>query len=152
MKVLDSYLPDDNILKEIEGKTFVESEINKNSSIIKATKLGIIQGVPYDEENDKFYFYPNNNITREGVCTIISKILYAADKVDAHDFRKLKGKRTQFKDDNYISDWAIQYVNYLTGKGLINGKSKYELAPKDELTREEAITIVARVLEYLQKQ
>ena len=55
-----------------------------------------------------------------------------------------------FADKNTISDWANPYVSAVVKASLINGKSDGELlnfAPKDTLTRAEAMTILGRTLE-----
>lgn len=44
------------------------------------------------------------------------------------------------------SIWAIDSIEYVKEKGWMNGKSETEFYPKDELTRAEFATIIARIL------
>ena len=45
--------------------------------------------------------------------------------------------------DLYLASWATDYINYLADKGIVNGKSKTEFAPNDNLKREEMAKIIS---------
>jgi len=55
-----------------------------------------------------------------------------------------KQKAIQF-DDVGNTHWAKDYISYLAGKGIINGKSENIFAPDAKITRAEFITILARI-------
>jgi len=44
--------------------------------------------------------------------------------------------------DLSAASWATDYINYLADKGIVNGKSKTEFAPNDNLKREEMAKII----------
>lgn len=84
-------------------------------------------------ENDKDYIY-QESITREEFCELIyNLIVLASDEVTA-------------PVTDSFTDTDNDKILMLNGLGIINGKSKTEFAPKDYLTREEAATIIIRMV------
>lgn len=98
---------------------------------------GIISG--YQTESGMM-FKPDNNMTREEFAVIMCRFL----GVNAGETGN-----TDFDDDANISDWAKPYVAVMADKKIISGKAdgnKVNFAPKDTLTRAEAITVLGRVI------
>lgn len=97
-----------------------------------ALDMGYMKG--YDKET----FKPNENISREQVCTILSKYL-----------KNIKGedKELGFKDTAMISPWAKEGVKHLYSLGIIQGKSGNKFDPKGTLTRAE----MAKILTHLDR-
>ena len=84
-------------------------------------------------ENGKDYIY-KNNITREEFCELIyNLIVLTSDEITA----PITDSFTDTKNDKILM---------LNGLGIINGKSATEFAPNDYLTREEAATIIVRMV------
>lgn len=81
----------------------------------------------------KDYLY-KENITREEFCELIyNLIVLASDEITA----PITDSFTDTKNDKILM---------LNGLGIINGKSATEFAPNDYLTREEAATIIIRMV------
>lgn len=82
--------------------------------------------------------YMTDNITREQFCDLISILLRKQSKQDITENLKPK-----------FQDTTNTNVSYLVEKNIINGKSDINFSPNDFLTREEAATILWRILCYL---
>ncbi len=84
-------------------------------------------------ENGKDYLY-KENITREEFCELIyNLIVLTSDEITT----PITDSFTDTKNDKILM---------LNGLGIINGKSATEFAPNDYLTREEAATIIIRMV------
>lgn len=85
-------------------------------------------------ENGKDYLY-KENITREEFCELIyNLIVLTSDEITA-----------PIPCDSF-TDTQNDKILMLYGLGIINGKSATEFAPNDYLTREEAATIIVRMV------
>ena len=83
--------------------------------------------------DDRDYLY-KENITREEFCELIyNLIVLTSDEITA----PITDSFTDTKNDKILM---------LNGLGIINGKSATEFAPNDYLTREEAATIIVRMV------
>ena len=83
--------------------------------------------------DDRDYLY-KENITREEFCELIyNLIVLTSDEITA----PVTDSFTDTKNDKILM---------LNGLGIINGKSATEFAPNDYLTREEAATIIVRMV------
>ncbi len=103
-------------------------------------KKGIVSG--YESENGGLSFMPNSQITREEFAVIMCKYL-------GYDIEELGDFELNFDDVDRISDWSKPYVYLLSKDGFMLGKEngkEINFAPKDKLTRAEAITIISRIL------
>lgn len=103
-------------------------------------KSKIISGY---ETEDGFYFKPDNNITREEFAVLVCKFL----NIDIEKYRDFD--LSGYADYEEISDWAKPFVAATAERQLINGKQNGDnvnFAPKDLLTRAEAITVFGRLL------
>ena len=84
-------------------------------------------------EEGKDYLY-KENITREEFCELIyNLIVLTSDEITT----PITDSFTDTKNDKILM---------LNGLGIINGKSATEFAPNDYLTREEAATIIVRMV------
>ncbi|MCR8746930.1 hemoblobin-interacting domain-containing protein [Romboutsia lituseburensis] len=108
------------------------SDVNKSDwfyhEVQKAVKAGYIDGY---KENSTYKFKPNDKISREEACKIVSVVLKHNDN-----------GRTKFKDDKQIQEWAIKYVKGLTDIGIINGFEDNTFRPKEYITRAESVKII----------
>ncbi|MBQ8525266.1 MAG: S-layer homology domain-containing protein [Clostridia bacterium] len=84
---------------------------------------------------------PQNRITREEMVTVIIKSLKI--EVDA-------AASTSFSDSTQIT-WSAPYVAKAVELGFVNGYNDGSFKPGNPITRAEAFTIFARVLEYKNK-
>ncbi len=88
-------------------------------------------------ERSKEYFY-QNKITREEFCDLI----YNTIKVV---LKKTYTINTSFKFEDTDNDAVL----ILSRLGIVNGKTQTQFAPNDFLTREEAATIIVRMINSL---
>lgn len=107
------------------------------TDIIKAYNLGITSGTSTTT------FSPNNILNREQavkmLCTFLSKMrsITIPERVTS---------MTYYTDVTSISDWALPYVAYAYNENIMRGYGT-TFAPGDNLTREQALLIVGRVVE-----
>lgn len=97
------------------------------SDVEKAEALNITQ-------KGKIYRY-QMAITREKFCELIYN--YCAN---------VAGKLSSFDGDNKFADTDNPHILILNAMGIIKGKSETEFAPQDLLAREEAATILLRLI------
>ncbi len=87
-------------------------------------------------------FYPDNNMTRVEFSVMICNYL----KLNIEEYKDVE---LEFDDLDIIPNWALGYVKAASEIGIISGKmdgDKVYFAPSDEITRAEAVTIIARTL------
>lgn len=97
-----------------------------------AVEKGYVNG--YDDGT----FRPEDSITREQLCTILSR--YLTDKGFAVD-----GAFSSFADHDKISSYAREHVYFCTMLGLIQGVGDNAFSPTSNATRAQAATILLRM-------
>lgn len=118
-------LPEENVFTDTE-----------NPEILKANALGIVFGKTETE------FFPNDNITREEIAVMFYRALKAV-----HPSLVAESFEVTFADMDEISDWALEAVGFMSGKGIIKGMDGNIVAPKANTLREQAIALVYRTYE-----
>lgn len=96
-----------------------------------AVTNGVAQGIGANK------FEPEEYITREAAVKMLANYMKIEDK--NHD--KIK----RFTDYNEISDWARDAFEGNFEKGYIQGTDEGKLAPKNNITRAEVVTLLGRV-------
>lgn len=96
-----------------------------------AVTNGLAQGIGANK------FEPEEYITREAAVKMLANYMKIEDK--NHD--KIK----RFPDYNEISDWARDAFEGNFEKGYIQGTDEGKLAPKNNITRAEVVTLLGRV-------
>ena len=92
-------------------------------------------------------FEPEEFITREQ----IAKMLYEFGKSQGYtldDSADLSG----FPDNSDVSGWALDYMRWAVGSGMINGKNiggAYYLDPKGNATRAECAAMLTRFMKNI---
>lgn len=102
--------------------------------------VGIVNG---STEGDKVLYRPQNNVTRAEFAIMVSNYL-GLDLKNYEDV-SLEG----FSDEKDIPTWAKSYVKAVYSEKIINGKDNFGklcFEPNSYITREEAITILSRIL------
>lgn len=97
-----------------------------------AVTNGVAQGIGENK------FEPEQYITREAAAKMIANYMNIED--ENHD--KIK----KFSDYNQISDWARDAFEGNVEKGYIQGTDEGKLAPKNNITRAEVVTLLSRVI------
>lgn len=88
-------------------------------------------------------FRPDSRITREEMAVLVMRVLNIRDNALETNHNGLN-----FNDSESVSDWAYNSVAFLTLNGILRGYPDGSFGPQREITREEAIAIISRVLEY----
>lgn len=83
------------------------------------------------------YFRPNDNLKREEFAAIAAR-LSSAEPQD---------KSLNFNDSEEISEWAREDVEKAVNAGIMQGRENNNFAPKENVTRAEAVTVMLRILE-----
>lgn len=107
-----------------------------NSHINLLAMLGIVEGKTETE------FAPNDLLTREEAATIIFRLIDTLyPNWVAHELWY------EFSDNDEVSDWAMDDIQWLCNMGIMQGMGDGRFAPKENLTVEQAIGMITRVKE-----
>ena len=110
----------------------------KDKVINSAYNLGIISGV------SEGIFAPDDPLTREQAVTIIARL-----------YLKVMGSALttngvpRFEDDKDINKYAKNSVYAMVKKGYIEGMGDNTFSPRDNVTKEQAIVIITRMLDSI---
>jgi len=110
----------------------------KDKVINSAYNLGIISGV------GEGLFAPDDTLTREQAVTIIARL-----------YLKVMGSALstngvpRFEDDKSISKYAKNSVYAMVKKGYVEGMGDNTFSPRDNVTKEQAIVIITRMLDSI---
>ena len=101
-----------------------------------AYETGIVQGM------DDTHFAPDAAVTREQVLTMVIRYL---------DYKgiALEEQELAYTDANLISNFALSSVKKAENIGLIEGYEDGSFQPQNELPRREGVTILMRLVHYL---
>ncbi|WP_339204168.1 discoidin domain-containing protein [Paenibacillus sp. FSL K6-3182] len=111
-----------------------------SGSVGAASKAGIING--YEDGS----FRPHDTITREQMAVMIARAIeFTGKMVNPAEF-----VLDPFADQGDISDWALESVAINRYANVMQGLSDSTFSPKEEATRAQAVTILKRMLQYLQ--
>lgn len=113
-----------------------------NSEILKAYKLGIVNGIG----NNKFA--PQVLINREQMAAMLNR---AVEALNPNADMSIEGAPT-FADDKEIAPYFVANVKFMAKNGLINGVGNNMFAPKTTSTREQAVIVAVRVYETYASQ
>ena len=103
-------------------------------------KEGIVNG---STENGEILYKPQNNVTRAEFAIMVSNYL----GLDTKNYEDISLE--VFVDEKDIPTWAKSYVKAVYSEKIINGKDNYGklcFEPNSNISREEAITILSRML------
>ncbi len=97
---------------------------------------GILDGIRYGD-----VFMIKDNVTREGLATMIYRYNALSNR------NQELGEISHYDDYDTISSWAVDALSWANKKGIVNGRSDKEIAPKGEATRAEVATMLWRFKE-----
>lgn len=119
----------------VNSYTDVDNSAYYKDAVCWAKQSGIMYGVSEEE------FAPDETATREQLaCTMARYAEYKGRDISP------AAELSDYIDFGEISDYAKDSVSYAVGCGILSGKSKNELSPKDYTTRAEAAAILHRFL------
>lgn len=115
-----------------EQVKFVFSD-TKGYYVALAYTIGAVKGVSETE------FAPAENITREQMAVMMYNLL------KAEDYTPSGADLNAFDDSGEISPWAEEGLSAMVGAGIIKGVSDTQIAPKEPVSREQAIVTAWRL-------
>lgn len=125
-------------------KSAAYSDTDENAwyadAVAWAAEHGIVSGVGGGA------FTPGGTITREQLAVM----LYRYAQYKGYDVSKT-ADLSGYADQDKLSDWAAQAVQWACGSGLMTGRSAAQLAPEGTLTRAEAATMLKAFCENVKK-
>ena len=122
--------------------TDVRNDKYYSNAIIWAYSKGIVQGI-----GGGVLFGPEESITREQ----IAKMLYEFGKSQGYTMDG-SADLSGFPDNSDVSNWALDYMRWAVGSGMINGKNiggAYYLDPKGNATRVECAAMLTRFMKNI---
>ena len=109
-----------------------------DSEILKAYALGITNGT------SETTFEPNSLITRQEMATMMVRALEKAGISTSVNLNKVN----KFADHNKIDSWALNGVYFMSNIGIIKGKGNNTFDVLGNATKEEALAISIRSVNY----
>lgn len=125
------------LIKAIEYKKTIkdyENEVVSDTSSIAVKKAYKLKLLTYNEAKT---FDPDRKITREEVAVILDKLSSVIKFED-----KFENKLTY----NDASEWALASIDSVVKKGLLLGDNKQRFNPKKNMTRQEVLVMVLRLI------
>ena len=133
-------LTDDKTVEKLCEKYGIDATFEENSSATLTppsdwAKGDVEKAKALDITEDEINYNYKTAITREDFCELIYNYC-----------KNVAGKLAVFDGDNKFTDTDNPHILILNAMGIIKGKSETEFAPLDLLTREEAATILLRLI------
>lgn len=119
-----------NVLANVDGKTYDLTDIPNNWSteaLTEAVDNGLLSGY-----NNKLY--PDNNLTRAEMATVINRAFGANAKADIENYTDVNN-----------SDWYYEEMSKAVGMGTFKGYEN-QLRPNDPITREEVFVVLSNAM------
>lgn len=121
--------------RPVESNPFTDTS---DSEVLKAYNLGITNGT------SETTFEPKNLITRQEMATMMVRTLEKAGIATGINLNKVK----KFEDHSKIESWALNGVYFMSDIGIIKGKGNNVFDVLGSATREEALAISIRSVNY----
>lgn len=119
----------------------VTAEDRYYDAVAIAHEYGIISG--YDSGK----FGPADKITREQAMAIVARAMEITGlKIELSNEEREEILKS-FNDSNMLADYAIQSSAACIKAGIVTGRNNQLLAPKDNITRAEAVVVIKRLLQ-----
>lgn len=112
----------------------VSEDADYYEAVEALVKVGIILG------DDKGNFNPDQTLTRAEAAAIFCRLIGKADRGE-------EVTETPF-DDVPVTHWAAGYIVTAVKEGLVDGYGNGRFGPGDELSYEQIVTLLVRVLGY----
>lgn len=110
----------------------------KNPMVARAYNLGIVNGTAVLEDGRRV-FSPTALVTREQMAVMLVNELALLGVTTTPKYTK------KFSDESQISDWAYEQLAFATESEIILGIGNNLVAPKDNATREQALTLSHKI-------
>lgn len=120
-------------LSTTKGISFFDTQ---NEAVLKLASIGVMGGL------GEGVFGPDKNITRQELAVI----LYKAAKIMTGKTLVTSNAIQGFSDWNTVSNWAKESLTFCVNNKILTG-SNGKLSPKGNVTREQAIVMLVKLLE-----
>lgn len=110
----------------------------KNPMVSRAYNLGIVNGTSVLDDGRRV-FSPKALVTREQMAVMLVNELEILGVTTTPKYNK------SFADQDEISKWAYEQLAFATEANIILGVGSNMVAPKDNATREQAITLAHKI-------
>lgn len=135
-QLVDNFLNKKNLINNNSADNPFSDTTDK--AIINLFHLGVINGKSDSE------FCPYDMITREEFAKILSNTYHYVKSDTTLDSNKIS-----YKDQDKVSDWAVDSVNDMTSLGIFNGNEHNEFEPQKSIIKEEVIVTLLRLANVL---
>ncbi len=115
----------------------VDETTSYSKAIYNLVEDGVLNG--YDNEDGSKSFRPEADITRAEFAKVIVVAKYGANVI---------AEATASKFSDMEGNWAVPYVEYASGAGIINGYEDGTFRPANPVTYAEAVKMVVCALGY----
>lgn len=133
-QLIDNYLHVNKVQSHTEAYINPQFTDTEDSSVTYLWDNGVING------KTETLFCPYDLITREEFAKILSNTYtFIKDEI------VLDNNKILYKDQNKISDWAMESVNKMTSIGMFKGNENDEFEPQNSITKEEVIVTILRL-------
>ncbi|MGG3505613.1 S-layer homology domain-containing protein [Paenibacillus lautus] len=122
------------------GKLDFKDSSQIGSWALEAIQWAVSEGIVKGYEDGSFR--SNQSVNRSEMAVMIARYLGLA----------LPEAETEFRDQQAIPAWAEKEIAAATAAGIVNGRSGNRFAPRDSATRAEAVMMILRMLENVEKQ
>jgi hypothetical protein len=110
------------------------SDVSGDMSYANILQTLVDRGIISKDEK----FRPDDNVSRQEVCRIISLALGLESTGEELD---------TYSDKDEVGDWAAQHVKNMISAGIMTGISKNEFSPKTNITNGQMARIVVAIME-----
>ena len=114
--------------------TDIEADQYYYDAVVWGCSKGIIKG--YSDTA----FGPHDEVTREQTVTFFGRYAEWQHVYDA----SAEVDITAFADDEKVSDWAYDYMEWCVGEGIIEGMGNNDIQPQSSALRSQGATIMMR--------
>ena len=152
-----SFKPDDNVTRAeyvaLLNRAFKHEPVDQTQKLFNdvmtddwfyvdvmlAASLGIIAGYPDGN------FGPDDPITRQDACVIISRYLSLTDDFD-------QSYASKFSDSDEISDYAVEHIAAAASFKIVNGRPDGTFAPNEYISRADSVIMLNNALIYFKTE
>ena len=114
----------------------------QDPDVLRAYGMGVVNGMGDGT------FAPNAPLTREQAVTMLGRVCELAWSGAVGTGSWLPQGTAFFTDAWNISDYARYYVHFFVGQEIVNGMGDGTFAPKNNMTREQALKIAVVTTDY----
>ncbi|NMA82257.1 MAG: hypothetical protein GX962_00130 [Epulopiscium sp.] len=154
-----SFLPNQVISRQEFAKMMVKAfhlpELKSKKIIFKDVSISnpyakYIDSVSEFMQGYEYQFYPTLSLTREEGIVIVMRMYKQLQETTTLKSQEDKNVN-HFSDLKKASTWAQPSIIEAQKIGLVQGREKNQIIPKENMTRAEAATFIYRLLEMMEK-